>query len=221
MTTSSFEDHRRQFDADVRERESREPIFVGIDPGKTGAIVFFDGASGPPFRVEKIPVIAGATKRTVSAKTGKPSTKKLAPDRYDPLEIAKLFYPYVTSGRPFHATIEEPSAMVSSPANRNKAFGVKVNYELGRIIGGLDFLFASIQVFCMGENTYELVRPKKWQKAMWTHNTKDPKQNSILTVKRFFPTVELRFSTRATKDNGNIADAVLIGDYGRRPWRQG
>lgn len=195
------------------------PRFIGIDPGKAGAIALFREDVGPPADVVPIPIVKGAVKRSVSKKTGKPTTKKLAKDRYDPVAFCDVIAGWAEEGRPLVITCEEPSAMVETSKGGGKTFDkTRANYELGRILGGVEFMVAAMQRFTRIDVQFAFVHPKTWQRAIWDVRGDDAKQNSIVTCKRRFAATTLRFE-RGRVDNANIADAILVGEYGRRQWR--
>lgn len=64
---------------------------------------------------------------------------------------------------------------------------------------------------------YQIVAARTWQKAMFTGLGKtDTKTVSLLTAKRLFPDVSLLPTDKCTKDDHNMADALLMAEYGRR-----
>ncbi len=66
-----------------------------------------------------------------------------------------------------------------------------------------------------------LVRPRDWQSVMLAGTSgDDTKQRSIVAVKRLFPEIDLRRTTRCKNDHDGMADAALIAEYGRRQLRK-
>ena len=72
---------------------------------------------------------------------------------------------------------------------------------------------------------YELVKPKVWQKVMWTGvtiqkksngKTNDTKKTSLLAVKRLFPRTDLTKAGRSVTPHDGIIDAILLAEYSRR-----
>jgi hypothetical protein len=67
------------------------------------------------------------------------------------------------------------------------------------------------------EIPYTVVSPARWQRAMFVGVTKaDSKKMSIVAAKRLFPGVSLKRTVRSRVDDHNMADALLIAEYGRR-----
>lgn len=60
---------------------------------------------------------------------------------------------------------------------------------------------------------FELVPPVKWKKEFSV--TKD-KNTSIEVAKRLFPGVNLKATSRCTKDHDGMAEALLMAEYARR-----
>lgn len=205
--------------------------FLGIDPGKQGALalIYNAGMIHPnregggthirdSIRVGPMPMIVGATKRTISKKTGKRTTKKIETDRYDAIGIVELIESFPA---PLHVVVEElhtmPTKMFDKKLKKEiQLGGHKTNFERGYITGGLEFMLATLALKSKGALTYELVKQHTWHAAMFSTKTKDSKQTAIITAKRLFPHVSLRLSARAKKDNANVADALLLAEYGRR-----
>lgn len=62
-----------------------------------------------------------------------------------------------------------------------------------------------------------IVNPRKWQRVMFAGVSKqDTKKMSIIAAKRLFPGVSLRRTEKCRTDDHNMADALLIAEYGRR-----
>lgn len=65
--------------------------------------------------------------------------------------------------------------------------------------------------------SYTIVSPRKWQNVMFAGVSKqDTKKMSIIAAKRLFPGVSLRRTDKCRVDDHNMADALLIAEYGRR-----
>ena len=60
---------------------------------------------------------------------------------------------------------------------------------------------------------FELVRPQKWKKEF---SITGDKNSSIQVCKRLFPDVRLFRTARCTKEDDNMAEAVLLSEYARR-----
>ncbi len=202
--------------------------FFGIDPGKTGAIAYFPDSESSVVIPYSFPVLVGETVSYLDEKTGKRKTKKLTPDRYDPgqfvdLVLATLRNRTATKQPPgLHLAIEELSTMPGSITLKGgaekKLGGHKTNFSRGYIMGGIEWALATLQRLKF-TISFEFIPARTWQTQTWEARTGDPNMNSLLTVKRLFPNAELRLSARARKDNSNVADAILIGEYARRKYR--
>ena len=60
---------------------------------------------------------------------------------------------------------------------------------------------------------FELVRPQKWKKEF---SITGDKNSYIQVCKRLFPDVRLFRTARCTKEDDNMAEAVLLSEYARR-----
>lgn len=197
--------------------------FLGIDPGKSGALaLIYDGREGgvhpPHVRVGPMPMIVGATVSSVSKKTGKKTRKKVETDRYDVPGLIELIESFPA---PLHVTIEElhtmPTKMFDKKLKKEVQLGGhKTNFERGYITGLLTGALTAIARKSRGAVTFEFVKAGTWHAAMFSSKTKDAKQTAILTAQRLFPHVSLRLSKRARVENSNVADALLLAEYGRR-----
>lgn len=88
-----------------------------------------------------------------------------------------------------------PGQGVTSMFNFGKVYG--------EVLGVLRALGAS----------YELVRPQRWMKDFGI--TSD-KATHIAAAKRLFPGINLRRTSRCTKDDDGFADALLLAEWARR-----
>ncbi len=73
-----------------------------------------------------------------------------------------------------------------------------------------------IGLLTASRHPYEEVRPSKWIKAMVPGSSGSGKGAHCLAAKRILPTIDLRKSERARKDDDGIADAALLAVYGQR-----
>jgi len=62
---------------------------------------------------------------------------------------------------------------------------------------------------------YTLVHPKTWKKVI-CKDTPKSKEASIIVAKRLWPKINLLPTPRSKKDSDGLADAMCIGEYGRR-----
>lgn len=172
-------------------------IFVGVDPGKTGAIAAIDAEADPGddagVRLWPMPVI--------KARRGRPE--------YDLGEIASLLRELAEATLVF-VTLEKGQAYPETVGTRHMGGGI-ANYQRGLGRGIFEGLLVGLGV------SYQLVHPKTWQKVMLdgTSGT-DTKQRAIIAAQRLLPGVELRRSERARKPDEGMVDAALLALYGAR-----
>jgi len=112
-------------------------------------------------------------------------------------EIFKLILEKATLIK--HAVIEKAQAMPKQGTVSMFRYGVAYGFIRG--------LLKTMRI------PYTLIHPKTWKKEMMPDMGKD-KGASILRVQQLFPTTEL---TR--KKDHNIADAILLAEYGRRKFK--
>jgi len=64
---------------------------------------------------------------------------------------------------------------------------------------------------------FAFISAKKWQKEFGINGKgTGTKAKSIAMAKQLFPGINLKKSERARKDDDNIADSILLAEYGRR-----
>lgn len=63
---------------------------------------------------------------------------------------------------------------------------------------------------------FELVTPQAWQKAVLAGTRTKGKGDGITFVRRRFPTLNLKPSSRCKKDHDGISDAACIAEWARR-----
>ncbi len=69
---------------------------------------------------------------------------------------------------------------------------------------------------------YQIVSARIWQQAMFSGvSRKDTKAASVLVAKRLFPGANLLPTDKCTKEDHNMADALLMAEYGRRTAARG
>jgi hypothetical protein len=169
--------------------------FVGVDPGKDGAIVGLD-EHGALVTMTCMPVV-GAQKRL-----------------YDVQEVASLIYHLWQgngddSGLPPVWFIEKQQPLPS------KMGGAIANYQRGYALALFEGALAAARV------PYHVISPGTWQKTMLRDvSASDTKARAYIVAQRLFPNVEWRKSPLAKKPHDGLVDAALIGVYGWR-WTQG
>jgi hypothetical protein len=194
-----------------------ERIFVGVDPGKKGAIAILHEGGTP--RIFPMPLLVGATKSYIDKATGKRRTRKLATDRYDINMIAKFFLRLTERANAIHVCYEELVTLPSQIVRKGKkveAGGGKANFGRGFAMGMLESFFVLLGSQYPGI-TFQSVKPNTWMKAIHGDlGGSDPKIKSILIARRLFPRTSLKRTPKSKKDDDGIADALLIAEYGRR-----
>jgi crossover junction endodeoxyribonuclease RuvC len=167
-------------------------IYIGIDPGKSGAIALYENGV---WRVEDCPLVETSTKTRKNKETGKitKTTKKES----SPLLMAEIFGECPEDVRVV-VTIEKVSAMPGQ--------GVTSMFSFGRNFGQWEGVVAALG--CV----VNYVTPQRWKKAMLADMPKG-KEASRMRALQLFP--YLANDLKLKKHDGR-AEALLIGEYGRR-----
>lgn len=162
-------------------------IFVGVDPGKHGAIAATE--TGSATYVWPVPVI--------NASRGKGRVE------YDLVGIRVLFNALRDSDELF-VTVEKSQPLPP------KMGGTIANYHRGTA-RGWEWLFVALRI------PYQMAAPISWMRIMHAGTPgQDSKQKSILAAQRLFPNVGLKRSNRSRVDDHNFAEALLLAEFGRR-----
>lgn len=171
----------------------KERIWVGIDPGKAGAIVALNG-NGQILGKDVIPLIGN----DVDAK-GIYEILKAYSDKYEVTVV-----------------LEEVHSLHKMAAATNFSMGHTLGIILGIVLAS-SFKLIRVQpkawqkeVWITSEIEY---LPKKPEQKNPSINTK---LTSMKAAHRLFPNADFRKSSRATNDHDGICDAVLIAEYARR-----
>ena len=168
-------------------------LFVGVDPGKRGAMAAIEGDPSSPVYVERLPI------PIIKGKKGH------SRDEYDLAAIRDLLLRWGRS-RGCFVTVEK-----SQPMPREKG-GHLANFQAG-VSRGWEWMLTALYV------PYQLVHPKTWQKVMHAGTPgEDTKQKSIMAAQRLFPHIELRRTPRSKLLDDGIAEALLLAEYGRRTY---
>ena len=102
---------------------------------------------------------------------------------------------------------EEPCKCCLEHVSAMPKQGVTSTFNFGENFGWIQGILDSFGV------SYELVRPQKWKKEF---SVTADKNSSIAVCKRLFPNVSLKRTDRCTKDDDNMAEALLMAEYARR-----
>lgn len=200
--------------------DSVSKVFCGVDPGKSGAIVF-SNESGDICSIHEMPVIGR---------------------EYDEHAIKSLFKLYQN----VHVIIEDvqPSQEfgIASSASLLECKGL-----LRGICVGMGLVYTLVSPKTWQKEMWQGIRPvtkatkRKRKDGSYVHKT-DPKPTSEVAAKRLFPGIDLRgnievkyykdtaanrkkgiantpIPNRKTKAHDGIIDGLLIAEYGRRKFR--
>ena len=161
-------------------------VFIGIDPGKDGALAVLGYRDAPvlvPFGEAEY---ANQLRRLVPlAYTASTVETAQAVWRFDPAD-------------PF-CVVEHVNAMPGQGVTSCFSFGQNFGFILG--------LLTAFRV------PYELVRPQKWKKEF---SCTSDKNTSVEVAQRMFPGVDLRRTPLCKKPHDGIAEALLMAEYARR-----
>lgn len=173
-------------------------IYIGIDPGKAGALAEIDEA-GLVRSVVAIPLVSPGGKGR---------------DEYDLHTIAtvlKVLREHSPDGQVF-ATVEKSQPLPPAGFGKGgvRAGGSFANFGRG-VARGWEWMLVGLGI------GYQLVGPRTWQRLMHagTPDT-DTKVRSIMAAHRLFPAVDLRRTQRSRNDDDGLAEALLLAEYGRR-----
>lgn len=164
-------------------------IYIGVDPGKKGAIAILR---------------PGLTVSECVSVQAMPTIKIGKRDEYNvDLIAATLLSQWGDMRREIFVTIERQQPM---PASMGGGFA---NYARGQASGFEWILIAA------GVN-HVTVPPRVWQKNLHAGvKANDTKKRSILAAEQLFPGVPLQRGRSRKMDDG-FADALLIAEFGRR-----
>lgn len=172
-------------------------IYIGIDPGITGAVAVIE---------ENNNVILFDTPTNQIKKTGKTkSGKERFAKEYSESEMARIFTGLAVivkaiSENNIHVFVEKVHAMPGEGAVGAFSFGKGYGMWLG--------IMAALKI------PYTLVTPQAWKKAMMQGIC--DKDAARGRAQQLYPhlSAELRF-----KNNIGRADAILIAEFGRRSFK--
>jgi crossover junction endodeoxyribonuclease RuvC len=171
-------------------------IYVGIDPGVSGAI----GIIGPVrYDVYDMPTSKLVTGKKTCKKTGKVSisSKRV----YDPHAIARLIK-FLNDSFNICVYLEKVHAMPGQ--------GVTSMFSMGEGYGMLQGILSTLGV------PFTLVAPQTWKKVMITDVSEKDKGASYRRAKQLFPDAALTGPKGAMLDGR--CEALLIAQYGK--WKE-
>jgi len=160
-------------------------IYIGIDPGKDGAIAAIDNDRAV-LCIEMAPVVVVG-----------PGTKR----DYNVNEMAELVAHIRNSvDGNVVAVLEKQQAMPGQ--------GVASMFSIGRGFGLWEGILAARDI------PYRVVHPRTWKKNMLRDSAGDKsKGRSIVEAGRLFPKIDLRRSVRSKKPHDGKAEALLMAAY--------
>lgn len=166
-------------------------IYVGVDPGKTGAIATIN-SDNMEIEIQPMPIIKGKGR-----------------GEYDLVEIKN-----VLCLLPGYADTYPPRILVIveklQPLPPKMKGGSIANYHRG-VASGWSWLLTGMSI------PYQLVRPQDWQKVMLAGTSgTDTKQKSIIAAQRLFPGQSLKRTEKCRKPDAGMSDALLMCAYGMR-----
>ena len=166
-------------------------IYVGIDPGKTGAVAQIDELGRGT--VVDIPTITFATGG--KTKSGNPKKKT----DYDGPAVAEVFRPYAEMRK---AGTHEIVVALEWTMARAKDTGI-TGFAMGHGRGIIEGVLWALGL------PYVLVTPTEWRPKMVGRGA--DKEKARWLAQQLFPDAELR-----RKKDHNRAEALLIAEYYRR-----
>ena len=185
-------------------------IFVGIDPGKSGAVAQLGD--------EDRGVIMGNVKPSLTTWALPMIKGKGGKDEYDLPEIAARIRALASTADLF-VTVEKghalPPMKVPGRPELTPFPGGSANFHRGYSRGIFEGMLVALAI------PHQLVVPRQWQKRMlaspgaWVGDEGTTKTRSIAAARSLFPDVDLRRTPRSRKDDDGIADAILLACYGR------
>lgn len=167
--------------------------YVGIDPGKQGAIAII---TTNELILYKMPLIA---KTEIDVK-----------------EIASLLFRLSNP----HVVIEDVHSIFNSSAHSNFDFGFGCGMLFAALkITEVPFTKVAPKTWqkemWKGVKPVEILTTEKKKDGSPKYKI-DTKATSLLAATRLFPNVDLRATARCEKDHDGIVDALLMAEYGRR-----
>jgi crossover junction endodeoxyribonuclease RuvC len=161
-------------------------VFIGIDPGKDGAMAIL----GP--RSSDLAVV--------------PFDERAYADRL--LAVAEQANPVAEQELRAMMRIDAVDAfVVVEHVNAMPGQGVTSCFSFGQNFGFILGLLTAFRI------PYELVRPQKWKKEF---SCTSDKNTSIEVARRLFPYADLRRTPQCRKPHDGICEALLMAEYARR-----
>jgi len=190
-------------------------LYLGVDPGVTGAIAVLDEL--------------GAVEKVIGMPMVKAPSGKGSRTDYDVPAIRDFFEGWQKVGQLF-VTVEKSVPMPGTfPRKKPKkeeegeempddagpppmSVGASIaNYHRGGAYRGFLFMLITMRI------PHQFEVPQAWQNVMLAGTAgKDTKVRSVLAAHSLFPAVTLRRTERSKGLDHNLSDALLIAEFGRR-----
>ena len=165
-------------------------VYVGIDPGKSGAVATLGGGYAGKERWVKM-----FWTPTIKVGNSKP--------QFDTAGMFKILQTIAYEGGSIIVTLEKQQAMPGQ--------GVSSTFQTGYGFGLWEGLIVGLGL------SYTVVHPRTWKREMLKDIPgEDQKGRSIIAAQRLFPKIDLKRTPRCKKVDHNAAEAILIAEYGRR-----
>lgn len=171
--------------------------FIGIDPGKTGAIVVLD-ADNNVISKDVIPLI------------GK---------EVDINELSKIIL--LLTLRNCHVILEDVHSIFGASAKSNFSFG-HTNGVIEGVLVSHSIAYTKIQPKTWQKEMWQGIKEikktstKKNKKGEPVEGRTDTKATSLLAAKRLFPKESFLATERSKVAHDGIVDAILLAEYCRR-----
>lgn len=177
-------------------------IFVGIDPGLTGAVAIIEGEE---LEFHDTPVLSTGTRNVIDAAK---CAALLRDIHWDCRMKDGLLLPREQHKR-LMVTIEksQPMPPMGKKDGQTVGHGSIASFSLGYSFGIWIGILAALEI------PYQTVAPQTW-KALLMKNEPKEKDASRLVARRLWPTQTEEALSR--KKDHNRADALLLAEYGRR-----
>lgn len=180
-------------------------MIIGIDPGKTGAIVALTEAGDV---LKHITPTIGTVVDLVAL-----------------IQILRdLNYKGRDCADPPYAFIEDVHAIYGSSSGATFDFGFTCG-AIQAAVASLCIPYTTVQPKVWQKEVYQgipevrktpVVIKKGNRKGQKKKGARDTKKMSLIAAKRLFPTVDFRKNEQCRKPHDGIVDAILIAEYGRR-----
>jgi crossover junction endodeoxyribonuclease RuvC len=178
-------------------------LFIGIDPGLTGAVAVIDeideeGISAPT--VSLYDILSFEVSGTKKTKSGKIRIHR----EYDYGGVHKIFTSIISRIRMNGITIDRDLIAGLEWSQAMPDQGVVGMFKTGEGFGMFKMILTTLSI------PFEVIRPVLWKKFMMAGMGKE-KDASIIKAQQLFPYADI-----SKKRDHNRADALLIAEYMRR-----